>query len=222
MSPPTGTVTFLFKDIEGSMRASRIGAMARLVAPLVLALLSLLYGHMAQSATSVFVANPGGSFGPLEIGGLPPPIWDVSCRHPLLGTRFYSSRLGMFFVIFVAPDIPGPGIPEGRISILSVKAEPDIDPSIYTRGCVTFAGRAVTTRISYRLPETRYVSSKGVEFGASVQAVLAAHGTPWRMNKVMNTDRVTAIDYCGIVFYFDDSGRVNEIAVLNPRLCAFR
>jgi hypothetical protein len=62
-------------------------------------------------------------------------------------------------------------------------------------------GPAREEMADYLLPTSiTYVSSKGVTFGATVEQVLAARGTPKRVQNYQHSQKLGVISYCGISF----------------------
>jgi hypothetical protein len=197
---------------------------AAFVAALTAVLMALASSWNALGAQPVYVANPGKSFGPLEIGFLPPPLYDLLCKDPTLGVivRHYY-RMGLSAGVPDTQRSAELAIPEGRIMVLSAAVETLVLADIYEGGCVDSAGRRISRRLSYRVPSSvLYVSNRGVTFGASVEAVIAAHGAPRETGNYQGGNKVAFLDYCGIMFQFDESARVHEITVRDARLCRHR
>jgi hypothetical protein len=170
-----------------------------------LALLILTSGAGAQDPPQVFIAEPGHSFGPLWIGDTLPPLAELTCTNSALGiSRLYYPLLGL-----VVTTVEPPGT---HIFAISAAQHVEVAPG-GSGSCSDAGGERVSRPATYQLPAGIYVSNAGITFGTGVQAVIEAHGTPRETVYRREGPRVAALRYCGIAFYFSESGLVNEIVV---------
>jgi hypothetical protein len=101
--------------------------------------------------------------------------------------------------------------------VWTIAADPYLSVVSGKDACTTKDGRTIKKDIHLDLPRgVVYVSNKGVGIGATVEAVIAAHGVPIRVGKINKPGSVAALEYCGIEFQFL-SGRVDQIRVMTER-----
>jgi hypothetical protein len=185
----------------------------------ITALLTGIAGGISPtSASPIYVADPGRGFGPLRLTAAVPAGWTIDCQ---IGDRHeaYYARDGLWMEVAE----PSPGGLRVRtildILVFADRLNTDVIDSMIEDGeCFTADGRPMTKSTPLpRVPDITYMTNRGVRLGATVSDVLAAHGTPARINHYdrAHPGRVTGIDYCGLTFGFDDLGRVKMITVEN-------
>jgi hypothetical protein len=185
----------------------------------ITALLIGIAGEISPTfAFPIYVADPGRGFGPLRLTGGVPAGWTIDCQ---LGDRHmvYYARDGLWME--VAEPSSGGFRVRTIIDILAFANRLDtdmLDPMIENGQCFTADYRPmIKSTPRPRVPDITYTTNRGIHFGATVNDVLAAHGTPARITHYDPTHptRVSSTDYCGLTFGFDDLGRVNMITVEN-------
>jgi hypothetical protein len=193
--------------------------MKRIAIITLLFILGVIGSTVAQGGT-IYVPDPGQSFGPIRIGEFVPFVWDASCTSEGLYTTYYLFRLGMEMVVYNS----GQKSSSDRIGAIFVSRDPWFSGSIpLTRTkCSNMAGQDMSKSFHYKLPQSiTYVSNKGVPLNATIDQVLGAHGTPKKVQNYVNSSKVGSIGYCGISFGFDEAGKVNWIAVTSKESSPF-
>jgi hypothetical protein len=196
------------------------------LAVVVLAPAASVTGLSAQTGT-VYVAHPGDSFGPLKIGDSVPSGWTVSCVAQelttpprLLFTTFFFPQHGFSVDIDLHNTSPDPAVSTGRIWSISADTHTHVFPDAFKGGCTTPEGHVVKKDIDYSLPRgTVYVTNNGIRLGATVEAVIAAHGVPLRSTNQPGGQRVAHLSYCGLSFFFDARSRLSSIEVDSKTHC---
>lgn len=193
---------------------------------LVLGTAKSVTGLSAQTGP-VYVANPGDGFGPFKIGDIVPSGWTVACVAKEATTPPRPSFTTFFFPQYgfsVSIDLHEPPLdsaaPTGRIWAISVDTLTPVFTHGYEGGCTTLEGRAVKRDIDYWLPSgPLHMTNKGISLGATVEAVIAAHGVPLRSANQPGGERVSHLSYCGLDFFFDSHSRLDGIEVHSKTYC---
>ncbi len=180
----------------------------RLLFQTVCALFLILLPLGPASSGTIYVADPGTSFGPFIIGGQAPSGWATSCTDepgtPLEATDFYYPEYGMEVSVY-----------NQRIEYITVWEYPAVFPKLYAEhggSCVSAEGNSITSERTFTLPlDAAYVTNKGVQLGATVNSVIAAHGAP--TSTASRQGSVIRLSYCGLAFSFNRTGRVTMISI---------
>jgi hypothetical protein len=190
--------------------------MKRVAILALLFVLGLLSTVPAQGQT-IYVADPGVSFGPMRLGQMAPFIgWTISCTYNEFETKtLYYPRYGLSVTV-PTTDQEASLLKVSTESIAWVEVEVDqtIFPSNYSGGCATNDGRKVTADRSFPTPPgIVYLTNKGARLGMSVGDVIAAHGIPVQSSNYQGNKQVASLDYCGLTLKFDSNGRLSRISV---------
>jgi hypothetical protein len=204
-------------------RLWRILGAVTLTATIAALLTGMAGGISSAFASPIYVADPGRGFGPLRLTAPVPTGWTIDCQIGDLHVAYYA-RDGLWMEVAE----PSPGGLRVRtvldILVFADRLNTDVIDSMIEDGeCFTVDGRPMTKSTPRpRVPDITYMTNRGIPLGASVSDVLAAHGTPARINyDRAHPGRVTGIDYCGLTFGFDDLGRVKMISVDNLAIPAY-
>jgi hypothetical protein len=160
----------------------------------------------------VYVANQQGIFGPLSVGDFPPLGWTIKCLEPLFDINsYYYARWGLEVSTPTSDAMAtATGALKGHIFQISASLEETYFPQ---EKCMRQDGTLITTPVTVHRPAgVVFVSDRGVQLGASLENLIAAHGAPQETTNY-TAQKVAFVFYCGLIFHFNEYGRLDRITV---------
>jgi hypothetical protein len=192
---------------ERKMRLGKRKTMTRVnpgIMGVVITILVNLAGPAAQSASTIYFADPGKSFGPIQIGEPPPRGWWAKCHFNGLEEYLFPSE-GLVAKVDTGYL--------HRLTVFAVSTspyakiiEPPVTPPHYWTvgdffsGCVTMDRKNLpsSTRLALPLQFPTVVTNKGVQLGATVEETFSKHGAPDHVSTYPSSIEIASIEYCGL------------------------